>query len=520
MPKIILLKFPQRGIGGGLLCAEAVLSHILNVFAKSTRSLISSPEHLACCHRYWGVGEFITLARRVCASVAVVGGWKAAVIAGIAAMSSPSVAQNTAAAIEAVQLERVKRSQLPKKILGDKSLPPTIGRGANFDPANYFENGKLIRAPKAIAAYGPDLFGDRVNLYRGSLEFVQTDVSLPGNNDLPVAVTRRLLTGGRGNYGQGLFSEWDLEIPRLHGVFHAAKGWVKVDALNQESNLRCSNFGAPPGTLSYPLAPGWYAKEYWHGNFLTVPGEGTQEVLSRNMATNANVPSDGEATPLVTTGLWAIRCLSTLSSTTSTSPYNERGEGFLAIAPNGFRYRFDWLVSRPAGTLTKQASFAGAHVSMDRVDIWILPTVVTDRFGNTVSYTYDSADKWKLLSIQSSDGRSISFNYVGGTRRVSSVNDGTRTWRYEYATVSHPNGIAGSWTNLSAVTLPDSSAWNFTGMRQANGYQSTNNGLLDMELEYPEEHPGTVYPTECDMGAINGIASPAATGSMVHPSAL
>ena len=57
----------------------------------------------------------------------------------------------------------------------------------------YTEQGKLIRAPEAIGSMGPDLFGDKINFYTGKLEFTQMDVSLQGNNGLPVQVARRLI---------------------------------------------------------------------------------------------------------------------------------------------------------------------------------------------------------------------------------------------------------------------------------------------------------------------------------------
>lgn len=62
--------------------------------------------------------------------------------------------------------------------------------------SNYFEQGKLVRAGEAVGTLGADLFGDKVNLYTGTVEFIQTDVSLPGNSALPVSVGRRLATGG------------------------------------------------------------------------------------------------------------------------------------------------------------------------------------------------------------------------------------------------------------------------------------------------------------------------------------
>jgi hypothetical protein len=48
----------------------------------------------------------------------------------------------------------------------------------------YSEAGKLMRADERITTLGSDVVGDRVNLYDGALQFVQTDVSLPGNSAL------------------------------------------------------------------------------------------------------------------------------------------------------------------------------------------------------------------------------------------------------------------------------------------------------------------------------------------------
>jgi hypothetical protein len=64
-----------------------------------------------------------------------------------------------------------------------------------FAQTVYEEQSKLIRAPKSYTRLGDNLFGDKVNLYTGSLEFIQTDVSLPGNSALPVSVGRRLIVG-------------------------------------------------------------------------------------------------------------------------------------------------------------------------------------------------------------------------------------------------------------------------------------------------------------------------------------
>jgi hypothetical protein len=83
----------------------------------------------------------------------------------------------------------------------------------------YEEQYKLMRAPNAVVKVGADLFGDTINLYNGKLDFTQTDVSLPGNNALPVAVGRRISTGDHAKEGRA-FGLWELDIPHIYGTVH------------------------------------------------------------------------------------------------------------------------------------------------------------------------------------------------------------------------------------------------------------------------------------------------------------
>lgn len=383
----------------------------------------------------------------------------------------------------------------------------------------YEEQGKLIRAPQAVGALGADLFGDQVNFYTGSLEFIQNDVSLPGNNSLPVAIGRRLIAGSY-NDGGRLFGRWDLEIPHLHGIY-SDTGWINSSAF-ADRRKRCSQFSKPPIVAgSYGTGGLWSGIEYWHGSFLYVPGVGDQEILRRFVA-NPHVPADGAAEqspytiyPLVTRNLWAFKCLSSLASDTSAD--KSSGEGFLAISPEGTQYRFDWMVSRSLDSLEKgttapaltaalssatgtdgpsappvsNAADSGDGSVLSRSEIWILPTLITDRYGNTVTYTYNAANPWQLQNISASDGRSISLTYVPTTNQVASVSDGTRTWAYTY------NGVLPGAT-LDTVTLPDSSQWHLLGIDS-----------LMADLQY-------LGPPRCnDPGVLNPATM---TGSMTHPS--
>ncbi|MBO9761994.1 hypothetical protein J7405_21130, partial [Xanthomonas phaseoli pv. manihotis] len=52
----------------------------------------------------------------------------------------------------------------------------------------YDDYGKLIQSGAVVKSPGDKLFGDNINLYTGSMEIVQTDVDLKGNNALQVRV--------------------------------------------------------------------------------------------------------------------------------------------------------------------------------------------------------------------------------------------------------------------------------------------------------------------------------------------
>ena len=286
----------------------------------------------------------------------------------------------------------------------------------------FSEQGQLVRASQNVTALGNDLMGDKVNLYTGAVEFNQTDVSLPGNSALPVSIGRRYVAGiQRLNFYEGLFVDWDLEIPHLHGVYAGGvaspKGWVVW------SGGRCSNFGSPPDA-STPTHAILEPDQFWGGHFLYVPGAGDEKMLRRDPA-NTTQPTDGNAYPIVTKSNWQFRCLTGLANSLSTNGTPPTGEGFVAVSPDGTQYRFNWMVSRPYMGVSNSTG------GIARQEIWVMPTLVTDQFGNSVTYTYDTTDPWKLLSIVASDGRQITLTYSSG-HRVASVYDGTRTWNYGY----------------------------------------------------------------------------------------
>ncbi len=353
------------------------------------------------------------------------------------------------------------------------------------------ETTTLTRANEQVSMLGTDLFGDSISTYNGALSFLQTDVSIPGNSSLPVSVSRRFLgvsemeTLGT---SYGLFGDWDLDLPRIEGTFSLRDGWV-VDA---GLTARCTFYDKPRQVAANNPGDGsFYADEFFSGVHMYLPGRGSQELLRRNET--SPVPNDGNAYPLTTLDRTLIRCLTNLP----------HGEGFEALTPDGTRYRFDWLVNRPARGLGKpphsglpdlrRAPGPVPNVSVNallsRVHAEMRPTLVTDRFGHTVQYNWNAAIPEQLLSIVADDGRTLTFTYYDGTRRIHTVTHGNRTWTYTYT--GH---------QLLTAARPDGSAWSF-----ALG------PLFFNEMQYPEQ--GSTF---CDGSSppISGLE----TGTMTHPS--
>ncbi|HET6632497.1 MAG TPA: hypothetical protein VFG73_07305 [Rhodanobacteraceae bacterium] len=322
------------------------------------------------------------------------------------------------------------------------------------------EYTKLIHVDSKISPAGEHPFGAQVSLYDGALSFRHTDVSLPGNGPL-LRLVRSFSTKGNerlGEIGDSAFADWELEIPRITTMTAQqmnAQGWVVTDA---ESTARCSNF-APPPTVAMRIGMGgadWEPYSWWYGYTLVVPGHGSQPLLDRH-PDNMLAPADGQTYPIVTKAHWMIRCLPTID--------NDVGEGFLALAPDGTRYWFNHLVYRWAPTLSRPLDsgpmmvVAAATVDLlHRRKASMLVTRIEDRFGNSLTYSYDGAN---LTAITASDGREVELHYADSTypSRVTSVtaqpaSSAPRTWTYHY----DGSNVYGA---LTSVTLPDGRAWTY-----------------------------------------------------------
>lgn len=356
------------------------------------------------------------------------------------------------------------------------------------------EYSKLVEKGQDIAPLGTTLFGDQTSLHSGVTTFNVVDVSLPGNNSLPVEFRRRFDIEDRFVDGYvGSMGNWDIDVPQLHGTF-ATSGW-QVSGGNPPSDNRCS----VPGGADYASPPDFsefFNPTYWHGNFLHIPGLGDQEMLVQNATTPAG-PATGTS-PWLTKSLWYFGC---------TTLDNGSGEGFIGISPSGVKYTFNHQIIRTASgiTLPNWAIIQGnpqQHAPvMARETVYLVATKVQDRFGNTVTYSYSGDD---LIGISSSDGRSIAIGYYPSTHYVKTVTTGSSTWTYGYENTASPF----TWLNL--VTLPDNSTWTFTAA-------TTNYLGTRLKLEHnPSEQPPTAYNMVCLTDSIQ--PADVLTYTIKHPS--
>jgi YD repeat-containing protein len=321
-------------------------------------------------------------------------------------------------------------------------LPAIHAWGQSVQPEDEYK--KKIKVSQDIQPLGEKPFGENISLYNGALSFEQTDVDAEGNGP-PIRIVRDFTIPslsathappqfyGKDHLYDGM-SDWTLQIPHIETI-----SAQQVDTDNKwyflEQNDRCSNLHAAPDITTVPKNGGpidYQPSQWWHGIQLIIPGKGSQGILKRD-ASNTITPSpmtvDGAAVsfPNTTKRHWAIGCLASTSN-------GQPGEAFLVVSPNGTKYWMDRMIYQDADTMTFP-SFGGA---LFRRTVKMLVTKVEDRFGNTVTYSYDANNN--LTSIVGSDGRKVVLSYEtwdsGAAYRVHTVtlqpdDANPRTWVYE-----------------------------------------------------------------------------------------
>lgn len=101
---------------------------------------------------------------------------------------------------------------------------------------------RLLNAGDVVKPLGEGMFGEQINFYSGKTQFQNVDISLQGNDALPMSVSRTYQVENRhvASAKTGAFGDWDLEVPYIEAVFPKGAVWTKPD--------RCTNFGTPDAT--------------------------------------------------------------------------------------------------------------------------------------------------------------------------------------------------------------------------------------------------------------------------------
>ncbi|MDX1998642.1 MAG: RHS repeat-associated core domain-containing protein [Thermoanaerobaculia bacterium] len=339
----------------------------------------------------------------------------------------------------------------------------TLGCGLLVAPAApaqttkslFEEYDHTIKAAQTITAFGPELFGEAVNLKDGTTTFSATDVSLRTNSGLPVAIVRSLGINSRDidQYVNAaadgeLLGNWQLEVPHLSGIYSQTTGWVsRMPNPLQRCSVTSWSAAGPPAVVYAAWNKPYFPEDYWSGDRVSIPGKGQFPLLY--LPPDRSRPSDGRTYFWTTKSDWRVSCLPTIK--------NGTGEGYLVVLPDGTRYTFDWLSSRKVASLkdtncTVNWGCTGETIVVNRREYFLAATKVEDRFGNWVTYTYDPANPRRLTAITSNDGVAISLTY-GSHGKVSTITSGGRTWSYQYT--SADGGI------LAAVVQPDGSRWTY-----------------------------------------------------------
>jgi YD repeat-containing protein len=208
-------------------------------------------------------------------------------------------------------------------------------------------------------------------------------------------------------------NDWGLDLPHIHSTF-LDFGNTSTSGWHWNNGNACSG-PLTPGLEFSGVNEAVQTYQYWNGDTLNIPGRVNDKLL---LPANNIIDLGGNTTGItrVTRSNWRLKCLP------MTAPNGATYEGFKAYAPNGSVYTFDAL------RLREGVPYSTANYGLQRYQAYLMVSNITDRFGNTVDYTYDASSR--LTRIQASDGREITLGYSGNLKDIRSVAANGRVWTY------------------------------------------------------------------------------------------
>ena len=268
--------------------------------------------------------------------------------------------------------------------------------------------------------------GEAYNALNGTMNYLQTDLYLPGNGKLPIEITRRFLQ-------RPVRSPADEHEPTYsfgHFTMDAPSFYFRTGDGGDEAIL-CNRYGALP-THNRSLQ-GYAVFSY---------GD-TKQVFYKS------------GNRLINTNGWKAECLpfrGSIGRVDINGVGNVVGS-FIITRPDGVKYEM-WVNSFGSGQ-----SAAGFHWTT----VYAVKQI-SDPYGNTLTYNYDSETSVfhrRLLSITANDGRRAEFTYSNDTvgsayyQRILTIetNSGKNPVRLAYAYPQNQLIVTKNETERTTINL-------------------------------------------------------------------
>ncbi|MBI4356433.1 MAG: RHS domain-containing protein [Gammaproteobacteria bacterium] len=316
--------------------------------------------------------------------------------------------------------------------------------------------------------------GEHIDLRTGTFYWETTDLVIPGNGKLDIAVSR--------SFNKTAIPplldivNWQLEVPR---IIVAVEGHPAGSGELQSYSWKFTNpytwkgslCDSPFSTMFGFLWPGGF----WSGLQLVIPGEPARELFFQ-LKDASQFP---EITRYATADNWIVECKTSDELKTILQNVDEPfrkvhqydKDVFLVTAPDGRRFWLD-KVERQHGVWRSRGLLSPS---------WLIirASMVEDLHGNRLQYHYHTFQRdalhpasWgnenkdtlhRLEKITASDGRTVEFFYDNATGLfLEKMVSDSRAWQYQYQ----------STEGLVKVIRPDGHAWQYQnqGLRLFNSY--------------------------------------------------
>ncbi|MFC4701275.1 RHS repeat-associated core domain-containing protein [Glaciecola siphonariae] len=346
-----------------------------------------------------------------------------------------------------------------------------------------------------LQPFGNGILGDTIDLNSGSVNFSYTDISIPGNSSLPVALTRKRSPSyvNEAADAAGLATLDATSLPKTYTPNELGDWRLDIPRVTWKFPVPLSNSGAPQGapqvaqdfclgTTTYSVAPYFEGAPSLNesviphysitaGMNVSLPGKGESKFLRPSATAKSGLALP--ATILyITKDYWTASCVMA----------NNQARGLLVKTPDGTQYLFNKFVAAPATSVSITNNLEGESVDsvIPRITSTLLVSKITDKHGNYVDYTYNNDAQ--VTTIEGNDGRKITLQYNSDGSLLKATANG-REFTYGYGTTSNNNRY------LTSVTRPDGKQWKISFNSKLNLQAKQEIACSTPTATWSIEHP-------------------------------